>query len=58
MIIECCSEIISLFLTDRDTTPLSEVRIFCKNVSDSFASIIVAMETEIQKTAIMKVSRA
>ncbi|XP_029811624.1 cilia- and flagella-associated protein 54 isoform X2 [Suricata suricatta] len=25
MIIECCSEIISLFLTDRDTTPLSKV---------------------------------
>ncbi|XP_039092554.1 cilia- and flagella-associated protein 54 [Hyaena hyaena] len=25
MIIECCSEIVSLFLTDRDTTPLSEV---------------------------------
>ncbi|XP_078305701.1 cilia- and flagella-associated protein 54 isoform X1 [Panthera onca] len=25
MIIECCSEIINLFLTDRDTTPLSEV---------------------------------
>ncbi|GAB5574121.1 cilia- and flagella-associated protein 54 isoform X10 [Prionailurus iriomotensis] len=24
MIIECCSEIINLFLTDRDTTPLSE----------------------------------
>lgn len=25
MIIECCSEIISLFLTDREVTPLSEV---------------------------------
>lgn len=57
MIIECCSEIISLFMTDRETQPLSKVCISFKAIFDSLISITVAMEMEIQKTAIIKVSR-
>lgn len=48
----------TLFVTDREVTSLSEVCISFKTVSDSLTSIIVAMEMEMQKTSIMKVSRA
>lgn len=58
MIIECCSEIVSLFLPDEEAAPLSEVCISFKTVCDSLTSIVVAMEMEIQKTSIMRVSRA
>lgn len=57
MIIDCCSEIVSLFFMDGEKPPLSEVCVSIKTVSDSLTSI-VAMEMEMQKTSTIKVSRA
>lgn len=57
MIIDCCSEIVDLFMTERETQLLYKVCIFFKTIFDSLISFTVAMEMEIQKTSIIKVSR-
>lgn len=58
MVLECCNNILSLLLSEKDISPLFKVCISFKTVSHLLPSIIVAMETEIQKTSTVEVSRA